>query len=150
MRRSIRTVWVNSTGYLLQLCKIGIFWPICLLSLHPSCFWCWTIPNHILKNHDVDAELAGHVGLTWSGSVCVGVPFLCLMCACWLTNNTAKTKMGYISLPSHLNAIIGIKSYYCVILKMMILHDAIKTIQNRVLVIFLKKQKYDSFQKTRI
>jgi len=72
------------------------------------------------------------------------------LCACLVTNNTAKTKMGYISLPSHLNAIIGIKSYYCVILKMVILHDAVKTIQNRVLVIFLKKQKYVSFQKTRI
>jgi len=44
--------------------------------------------------------------------------------------------MGYISLPSNLKAIIGIKSYYCVILKMVILHDAIKTIQNKVFVIF--------------
>jgi len=24
-RRIIRTAWVNSTGYILQLCKIGIF-----------------------------------------------------------------------------------------------------------------------------
>jgi len=53
----------------------------------------------------------------------------------------AKTKMGYISLPSHLNAIIGIKSYHCAILKMVILHDAINTIQNRVFVIFIKKNK---------
>jgi len=50
-----------------------------------------------------------------------------------LTNNTAKKKMGYISLPSNLNAIIDIKSYYCVILKMVMLHEAIKTIQNSVL-----------------
>jgi len=49
--------------------------------------------------------------------------------------------MGYISLPTDLNAIIGIKSYYCVILKMVILHDAIKTIQNTVFVFFLKKDK---------
>jgi len=40
-----------------------------------------------------------------------------------------------------LNAIIGIKSYYCVILKMVILHDAIKTIQNSVFVFFEKKNK---------
>jgi len=38
----------------------------------------------------------------------------------------------YISLPPNLNAIVGITSYYCVILKMVILHDAIKTIQNGV------------------
>ena len=52
-----------------------------------------------------------------------------------------KTKMGYISLPSNLNAIIRIKSYYCVILKMVILHDAIKTIQNSVLCFFIKRTK---------
>jgi len=57
--------------------------------------------------------------------------------------------MGYISLPSDLNAIIGITSYHCVILKMVILHDAIKTIQNRVFVFFFlkKEQKAISFQK---
>jgi len=56
--------------------------------------------------------------------------------------------MGYISLHSNLNAIIGIKSYYCVILNMVILHDAIKTIQNRFLCFFLKKeQKPVSFPK---
>jgi len=50
--------------------------------------------------------------------------------------------MGYISLPSDLNVIIGIRSYYCVILKMVIMHDAIKTIQNRAFVFFfLKKNK---------
>jgi len=79
----------------------------------------------------------------------LGVAFLCLLCAC-LPNLTtmegidqqlfAKTKKGYISLPSDLNAIIGITSYYCVILKMMILHDAIKTIQNRVFVFFSRKR----------
>jgi len=57
--------------------------------------------------------------------------------------------MGYISLPSNLNAIISKASYYYLILKMVILHDAIKTIQNRVFVFFLKKeQKPVSFQKT--
>ena len=48
------------------------------------------------------------------------------------------TKMGHISLPSNLNVVIGITSYYCVFLKMLILHDAIKTIQSGVFV-FLKK-----------
>jgi len=41
--------------------------------------------------------------------------------------------MGYILLSSNANAMIGITSYQCVILKMVILHDALKTIQNGVL-----------------
>jgi len=49
--------------------------------------------------------------------------------------------MGYISLPSNLNAIIGISSYYCVILKMVLLHDAMKIIQKGVLYLFLQKNK---------
>jgi len=52
-----------------------------------------------------------------------------------------KTNMGYIFFPSILNAIVGITSYYCVILKMVILHDAIKTIQNGVFLFFLKKEQ---------
>jgi len=40
--------------------------------------------------------------------------------------------MGYISLPSILNAIVGIASCYCAILKIVILHDGIKIIQNGV------------------
>ena len=114
---------------------------------------------YVEKMHFIDAELAGHVGyinLTWNGSVCVGVAFLCLLCACLPILITlelidpqlfAKTKMGYISLPSDLKAIIGITSYYCVILKMVILHGAIKTIQNSF---FSKKQqKSDPFQKNK-
>jgi len=53
--------------------------------------------------------------------------------------------MGYISLPSNLNAIIGITSYYCVNLKMVILHDAIKTMENEVFPFFIKKEKKLSF-----
>jgi len=49
----------------------------------------------------------------------------------------AKTKMGYISLPSILNAIIGIRSY-CVILKIVILYDAVQTIQ---IFFFMKKER---------
>ena len=55
--------------------------------------------------------------------------------------------MGHISLPSNLNAIIGIISYYCAILKMVILHDAMKTNQNVFLCLF-KEQKPVSFQIT--
>ena len=49
--------------------------------------------------------------------------------------------MGYISLPSNYNAIIAITIYYCVILQMVILHNAIKTFQNGVFVFFFKKNK---------
>ena len=52
--------------------------------------------------------------------------------------------MGCISLPSSLNAIIDITSYYRAILKMVILHDAMKTIQNgkkNVFLMTLKKNK---------
>ena len=56
-RRIIRTVWINSTGYFLLLCKIGIFYPIFLPSLHLSCH-----PKpYVEKIHYIDAELAGHV-----------------------------------------------------------------------------------------
>jgi len=53
--------------------------------------------------------------------------------------------MGYISLPSNLNAIIGITSYYCVILKMVILHHAIKTFRNGVFVFFCAKRTKNCF-----
>jgi len=67
-----------------------------------------------------------------------------------LTNNTVKIKMGFISLPSVLNAIIGITSYYCVILKIVILHDEIKTIQNGIFPFSSKKeQNLVSFQKNK-
>jgi len=57
--------------------------------------------------------------------------------------------MGYISLPSNLISIIGIKSYYCVNLKMVILHDAIKTMENGIFAFFIKKEKKLYFQKTK-
>jgi len=63
--------------------------------------------------------------------------------------------MGYIFLLLILNAIIGITSYYCVILKVVILYDGIRTIQNEVFLFslqnkqnhcfFLKKQKNGVF-----
>jgi len=48
--------------------------------------------------------------------------------------------MGHIPLPSNLNGIIGITSYYCVILKIMMLHDTIKTINNKVFPFSLKEK----------
>jgi len=38
--------------------------------------------------------------------------------------------MGYISLPTILNATIGIAGHCCVSVKIVILHDAINKIQN--------------------
>ena len=75
----------------------------------------------------------------------MGVAFLCLQCAFLPSFTTleradqlhfAKTKMGYISFPSNYNAIIAITSYFCVILQMLMLHNAIKTIQNGAFVLF--------------
>jgi len=58
-----------------------------------------------------------------------------------LTNNTVKTKMGNISFLSILNALIGITSYYCIFLKMVILHDAIKNNSERGFPFSLKKEQ---------
>jgi len=57
--------------------------------------------------------------------------------------------MGYISLPSILNAIIGITSYYCVILKIVILHYGTKTMQNEVFLLSLKRTKACFFKKNK-
>ena len=109
------------------------------------------------KMHYIDAELAGHVHkLNMKLQRLCGSGFLCLLCAflpsCatleWFDlQHFEKTKMEYISLPSDLNATIGITSYYCVILKMVILHDAIKTIQNGVFVFFFKNSKKNRIKK---
>jgi len=57
--------------------------------------------------------------------------------------------MGYISVPSILDAIIGITSYYCVILKIVILHDGIKTIQNGVILFSVKKEQNLALKKNK-
>jgi len=49
--------------------------------------------------------------------------------------------MGLIPSPSNLNGIIGITRYYCVILKIMILHDTIKTIKNKVFPFSLNEEE---------
>jgi len=63
----------------------------------------------------------------------------------WPTTLCENKDAGYISLPSILNAIIGITSYQCVVLKMAILHDAIKTIQNGVFPFFVKEEQKPVF-----
>jgi len=103
-----------------------------------------------------DAELAGH-----ADKLDVKLQSLCgndfsLLCAFLPSLTTlesnyqkfAKTKMEYISLPSNLNGIIGKTSNYCVILIIIILHDAIKTIKNRVFPFSLKRTKSCFFFKT--
>jgi len=57
--------------------------------------------------------------------------------------------MGYLSLPSVLNAKTGITSCYCVILKIVIWHDGIKTNQDVFFLFYLKKEQNVSFQKTK-
>jgi len=81
---------------------------------------------YVEKIHYIDAELAGHVGYVKRQSLCGSNSSLSDVCMLINQQPFAKTTMRYISLPSNLNAIIGVKSYYCVILKMVILHDAIK------------------------
>ena len=89
----IRTVWINCTSYLLQLYKIGIFQSICLPSLHPSCFWCWTIPNPMLSLCGSGFTLFAvrvlaklyHFGVNWSTTFCKnkdGVHFFTLKFEC--------------------------------------------------------------------
>jgi len=99
-----------------------------------------------------------YINLTCNCRVCVRVVFLRLLCACLpsLTalestdqQHFAKTKIRYISLPPNLNAMIGITSYYCVILNRVILHDAIKTIQNGVFVFLLKNKNLFFFKKNK-
>ena len=97
-----------------------------------------------------------HIILTWNCGISVEVAFLCLLCVClpslstkeWTNQqDNAKTKMGYISLPSILNDIVGTTNYYCVILKMVISDDAIKAIQNGVIPFPCKRRKYCFFLK---
>ena len=86
-------------------------------------------------------------------SLC-GVVFLCLLCACftkpfhlgvnWPTT-LCENKDGVLFSPSISNAIIGITSYYCEILKMMMLHDVIKTILNGVFPFSLEKRTKSCF-----
>jgi len=80
----------------------------------------------------------------------VGVAFLCLVCPNKDGLHFIPTKMGYISLPSNMNAIIGIKSYYCVMQKMVILHDAIKHFRIGFCDFYEKEQIPVSLKKKRL
>jgi len=99
-----------------------------------------------------------HINLTWNCRDCVGVCFsVCCVRAYqafyhYGVNNSqqhfAKKRWVHF-LPSILNAIIGTTSHEGVILKMVILHDVRKTIQNGFFPFFLKKeQKPVRFYKT--
>ena len=98
-KEEFKQFWVNSTSCFLQLCKISMFLPIFLPYLHPNCFWCWTIPNHMLKKYTlyIDAKLAGHANKpdVKLPSLCGSGFFVCCVRACqalplWsaLPNNT--------------------------------------------------------------
>ena len=86
------------------------------------------------KIHSIDAEQAGNVhkldlklrSLCVSGFSLFAAPMFTKPChfGFHLPTTLSKTKVGYIFLSSILNSTIGITSYYCVILKMVILHDA--------------------------
>jgi len=105
----------------------------------------------MLKKYSIDAELAGHAHKLDMKRQSVWEWFFsgCWAHACQVTNNTMKTKMGYISLLSIWNAIIDINitSYYCIILKIVILHGRIKAIENGVFLFSLKKENLVSFKK---
>ena len=114
---------------------------------------------YLEKMHYIDAELAGHVheldvklqSLYGSGFSFFTLRVLAKPTTLQLIDQQhfTKTKMEYISLPSNFNAMIGISSYYCVILKFVILHHAKKTVQNGVFVFlfFLKNKSKQSVQK---
>ena len=97
-----------------------------------------------------------HINLTGNRRGCVGVSLLYLLCACLPSLTTlewtdqqhfAKTKLGYTSLPSILNAIIGITSYYCVILKMMVIGWCNKNNSEWGFYVFLRKRTRSYFFK---
>ena len=71
----------------------------------------------------------------------------------WSLLLLAATVWSFAHLPlglSDRNTMIVITSYYCVILKMVILHDAIKTIQNGVLCFSLEKERKPVSQKNKV
>jgi len=80
----------------------------------------------------------------WLFSICCAHSCQALPLGVNWSTTLCENKMRYISLSPNLNAIIGIKSNYCVLLKMVMLHDAIKAIQNGFFV-FNKKNCF--FQK---
>jgi len=62
-----------------------------------------------------------HFGVNWPSTLCEN-----------------KDEVHFFTLK--FECIIGVTSYYCVMLQVVILYDAIKTIQNVVFVFFYKKQ----------
>jgi len=105
--------------------------------------------------YTVYAELAGHIqkldvklqSLCGSGFSLFAVRMLAKhhhLGVNWLTTH-CEAKDGVHFLLSILNAIIGITSYHCVMLKIVTLYDGIKTNQNGVFLFSLKEQNLASF-----
>jgi len=88
----------------------------------------------------------------WLSSVCCARS--CQASPLWseLTNNTLrKQRWDTFLYPQNWMpyTVIGITSYYCVILKMVILHDEMKTIPIGFLRVFLKNESLFLFKKTK-
>jgi len=115
--------------------------------------------SYVAKMHSIAAELVRHAhkldmklqSLCGNGFSLFAVSMLAkpyYLGVNWPTT-LRENKDGVHFLPSILNAIMGITSYYCVILKMVIFHGGIKTIQNEVFPFSSKKRmKYCFFLKT--
>ena len=101
-KRTNRTVWTNSNGYLLQLCTIGIFPPIFLPFLRLNFFWFCNIPTLCRC-----WTRGMHVNLTWNCRVCVGVgssvccahAFQALPFRSELTNKLRNQRWGTLHYP---------------------------------------------------
>jgi len=83
------------------------------------------------------------INLTWNCTVCVGMVFsVCCARSCQALSLWCElNKDGVHFFTLKLECQIGVTSSYCVILKMMTLYDAIKTIQNAGLCFSSKKKK---------
>jgi len=120
--------------------------------------------SYVAKMHSIAAELVRHAhkldmklqSLCGNVFSLFAVPVSMLAKLYYLGVNWPTTlrenKDGVHFLPSILNVIMGITSYYCVILKMVILHGGIKTFQIGVFLFSSKKIERNivSFWKPRV
>jgi len=114
--------------------------------------------SYVEKIHSIDAELVGYAHKLdmKPKSLCGNDCSVCCAHACQalqlrseLTNNTEnKDGVHFFTLNFECHT-VGITSHYCMILKIVILHDAIKIIQNGVFPFSsIKKQNLFSLKKT--
>ena len=111
-------------------CWRKYLWDYCDFSTPPGelCPLVTPLLNYTGHVHKLDVKLK--FVWEWLFSVCCAHACQTLLLWSELTNNTLRKQRWSTFLYSVLNAIIGMISHYCVILKMVILHDAMKTIQN--------------------